>query len=91
MAKTLSDQMLDKGLITEDETPEARREAARAARPAETERALPPPFDAPARGVIVSTRTRPTAKRTCVECGAVLAGGERRSDETRCTECAAAS
>jgi len=84
------DQMLDQGLVKPDETPEARRAAARSPRPAEVEKALPPPFDAPARGVIVASRARPINVRVCVDCGSALPMSQRIADGvSRCAECAA--
>jgi len=70
MAQSILDQMLDKGLVREDETPEAKRAALRDARPVESEKELPQPFEAPARGVIVSSGSQsPMAVRHCADCG----------------------
>jgi hypothetical protein len=88
MADSIRDQMLDRGLITEAETPEGVRAAARAAEPAEPEKQLPPPFEAPARGVIVTSTHRPVTTRQCVECGAPLPPS-LRAVLRRCAECAA--
>ena len=88
MASSIRDQMVDKGLVSEAETPEAKRAAARAAQPAEPERQLPPPFEAPARGVIVESTHRPSAARVCVECGAALPPSQSRA-QRRCAECLA--
>ena len=90
MGKSVRDQMLAKGLVGPEETPEARRAAARSYRPAEAEKALPPPFEAPARGVIVSSRDRPSTARVCVECGAPLAPAVAVANDLRCAECSAA-
>jgi hypothetical protein len=54
MGKSIHDQLLKKGIVKPEDAPEARRAAARAARPPEVEKALPPPFEAPARGRIVN-------------------------------------
>jgi hypothetical protein len=77
--------MVDKGLVTEDETPEAKRAAVRAAQPAEPEKSLPPPFEAPARGVIVSSSSVSPAVRKCIECGSILRTPAIRGP--RCAEC----
>ena len=88
MAQSIRDQMLDKGLVREDETPEAKRAALRDAQPVESEKELPPPFEAPARGVIVSSGSHtPMAVRHCADCGATLPSTQRRG--LRCAECAA--
>ena len=76
--------MVEKGLVTEEQTPEGKRAAERAAAPAEPEKALPPPFEAPARGVIVDSK-RAIAVRTCIECGSVLRTAPNRGP--RCAEC----
>ena len=55
MAQSIRDQMLDKHLVREDDTPEAKRAALRDAQPVESEKELPPLFEAPPRGVIVSS------------------------------------
>lgn len=89
MGKSVRDQMLAKGLVRPEETPEARRAAARSSRPDEPEKALPPPFEAPARGVIVSSRARPPTARVCVECGAPLAPTVAVDRDLRCAECSA--
>ena len=88
MAQSIRDQMLDKGLVGKDETPEAKRAASRDAEPIESEKQLPPPFEAPARGVIVGSSSHsPVAVRRCADCGATLPSAPRR--ELRCAECAA--
>jgi hypothetical protein len=80
--------MVDGGLVGEDETPEAKRAAERAARPAEPEKELPPAFEAPARGVIVSASTSgPVIPTCCVDCGTLLRNSRRA--QVRCAECAA--
>ena len=91
MAQSILDQMLDKGLVDKDETPEAKRSAARDARPIEGEKQLPPPFEAPARGVVVTSGSPPPAMavRHCADCGATLPSAQRRG--LRCAECAADS
>jgi hypothetical protein len=88
MSQSITDQMLDKGLVRENETPEAKRAAIRDARPAEPERALPPAFEAPARGVIVesSSMERPAA-RHCIDCGTSIQMAPR--GKIRCAECTA--
>ncbi len=88
MSHSITDQMLDKGIVRENETPEAKRAALRDARPAEPERALPPAFEAPARGVIIETGSmeRP-ATRLCIDCGTNLAMAPR--GKVRCAECTA--
>jgi hypothetical protein len=78
--------MVDKGLVREDETPEAKRAAARDAQPVESEKELPPAFEAPARGVIVNSGARPPVLRRCAECGATLHSAQR--GQLRCAECA---
>jgi hypothetical protein len=87
MARSISDQMLDKGLVDEDQTPEAKRAAARDARPVEPEKKLPPAFEAPARGVMVSSSSAPVVARRCADCGAILRSSHRA--KLRCAECAA--
>ena len=88
MAQSIRDQMLDKGLVRKDETPEAKRAALRDAQPVESEKELPPPFEAPARGVIVTSGSQsPMTVRRCADCGATLPSAHRR--ELRCAECAA--
>ena len=88
MAQSIRDQMLDKNLVREDETPEAKRAKERDAQPVESEKELPPPFEAPARGVIVgSGSASPVAVRHCADCGATLPSTQRR--QLRCAECAA--
>ena len=88
MAQSIRDQMPDNGLVREDETPEAKRAALRDAQPVESEKELPPPFEAPARGVIVSSGSQsPMAVRHCADCGDPLPSTKRR--ELRCAECAA--
>ncbi len=88
MAQSFLDQMLDKGLVDKDETPEAKRAAVRDAQPIEGEKQLPPPFEAPARGVIVtSSSPSPVTVRHCADCGATLPSAQRRG--LRCAECAA--
>ena len=80
--------MVDGGLVRQDETPEAKRAAERAAREAEPEKELPPAFEAPARGVIVSASTAgPVIPTSCVDCGAPLRNSRRT--QVRCAECAA--
>jgi hypothetical protein len=81
---------MEQGLVKAAITPEARRAAARSAEPVE-EKALPPPFEAPARGVIVESRDRdrlPTA-RVCEECGASLPPSRAAAEHARCAECIA--
>jgi hypothetical protein len=88
MAQSIRDQMLDKDLVREDETPEAKRAALRDSQPIESEKQLPPPFEAPARGVIVTSGSQsPMAVRHCADCGAALPSSQRR--QLRCAECAA--
>lgn len=88
MAQSIRDQMLDKGLVRKEETPEAKRAALRDAQPVESEKELPPPFEAPARGVIVTSGSQsPVPVRRCADCGATLPSAPRR--ELRCAECAA--
>jgi len=88
MGRSIRDQMLDGGIVREDETPEAKRAIERAARPAEPEMELPPAFEAPARGVIVSkSTTEPAIAASCVDCGALLRNSRRA--QMRCAECAA--
>jgi hypothetical protein len=53
MSKSIRDQMLGQGVVQPEDTAEAKWAAAQAAAPAEPEKRLPPPFEAPARGVIV--------------------------------------
>ncbi|HEY2747289.1 MAG TPA: hypothetical protein VGL86_21855, partial [Polyangia bacterium] len=80
--------MLDQGLVVKDETAEAKRAALRDAQPVESEKQLPPPFEAPPRGVIVSSGSQsPMTVRLCADCGATLPSMHRR--ELRCAECAA--
>ncbi len=43
--------MLNKRFVRKDETPEAKRAAEHDAQPIESEKELPPAFEAPARGV----------------------------------------
>ena len=87
MAQSILDQMLDKGLVSKEETPDAKRAAERAAEPVQPEKRLPPPFEAPARGVIIESSHRPSPLRQCIECGTTLppSHGVGR----RCAECAA--
>jgi hypothetical protein len=87
MADSIKDQMLDKGLISPRDTPEAKRAAERAAEPDEPEKAFPPPFEAPARGVIVVSNSRPPAARQCASCGTLLPASQARN-LLRCAECA---
>ncbi len=88
MSRSISDQMVDKGLVSEDETPEAKRAAGRAALPVEPEKALPMAFEAPARGTIVTTSSAgPRAARRCVSCGGTLPYSPRA--DLRCAECTA--
>ena len=87
MSESIRDQMVDKGLVREEETPEAKRAAARDAQPVETEKQLPPAFEAPARGVIVSSSRSAPVTRRCAECGATLPSSQRGA--LRCAECAA--
>ena len=91
MTKSIREQMLEQKLVTKSETPEAKREAARAARPPVTEKELPPPFEAAARGVVKSSSSHPLAKAPCcVACGTVLPRTQRTVDGAgRCAECAA--
>jgi hypothetical protein len=87
MAESIKDQLLRKGLVAKEDTVEAKRAAARAAEPVETEKMLPPPFEAPARGVIVASSSRPqAAARTCAECGSLLPLSQRGES---CAECQA--
>ena len=62
--------------------------ALRDARPVEPEKALPPAFEAPARGVIVesSSMERPAA-RLCIDCGTSIQMAPR--GKIRCAECTA--
>ena len=53
MSRSITDQLLDKGLVKPESTPAAKRESSRAARPPEPDKELPPPFEAPARGKIL--------------------------------------
>src|SRR4051794_36433872 len=85
MSERIRDQLLERGLVTEAETPEGKRAAERAAQPVEPEKALPPPFEAPARGVIVDSKIETRAVRTCIECGSVLRTAPNRGN--RCAEC----
>jgi hypothetical protein len=88
MAQSIRDQMLGKGLIRKEETPEAKRSAARDRQPIESEKELPPPFEAPARGVIVTSGSpSPVTVGRCADCGTTLPFAQRR--ELRCAECAA--
>jgi hypothetical protein len=88
MAQSITDQLLEKGLVGEGETPEAQRAAARDARPVEPDKKLPPAFEAPARGVMVSSSSAaPIAVRRCADCGATLHSSHRA--KLRCAECAA--
>jgi hypothetical protein len=87
MARSIKDQMLEEGLIAPKDTPEAKRAAERAAEPVEPEKDYPPPFEAPARGVIVTSSRSPVVTRLCVSCGAVLPSSQQR-DLKRCAECA---
>ena len=88
MAQRIRDQLLEKDLVREDETPEAKRAALRAAQPIDSEKELPPPFEAPARGVVVSSSSpSPVAVRHCADCGATLPSTQRR--QLRCAECTA--
>ena len=87
MAESIKDQLLRKGVVAKEDTVEAKRAAARAAEPVDTEKALPPPFEASARGVIVASRPRPPATaRTCAECGSLLPLSQRGAS---CAECQA--
>ena len=80
--------MVAKAIISKDETPEAKRAAADAARPPEVEKRLPPPFEAPARGVIVASKPRgAVVVRTCDSCGAALPAAYK--GDGRCAECVA--
>ncbi len=85
MTQRIRDQLVEQGLVTEEQTPEGKRAAERAAEPVEPERALPPPFEAPARGVIVDSKGAARALRTCTECGSVLKTAPNRG--SRCAEC----
>jgi hypothetical protein len=87
MARSIKDQMLDKGLISGADTPEAKRAAERATEQSEPEKAYPPPFEAPARGVIVASNRQPPAARQCADCGTLLPASQPR-DLHRCAECA---
>ena len=42
MSKSITDQLLDKGIVKPEETPAAKRESVNAARPPEPEKELPP-------------------------------------------------
>jgi hypothetical protein len=80
--------MLAKRIVGKDETPEARRSAERDSQPVESEKELPGPFEAPARGVIVGSGSpSPAPVRRCAGCGATLPSARR--SELRCAECAA--
>ena len=90
MAKNIRDQLLESGVVNEDQTQEAQRAAADEARPAEPDKALPPPFEAPARGVIVSSNVPRAAAEVCVDCGATLRASRRAVvGGRRCAECSA--
>jgi len=56
MGKSIRDQLLGQGVVKKEDTAEAKWAAAQAARPAAPDKELPPPFEAPARGVIIDTR-----------------------------------
>lgn len=58
MSKSISDQLLSQGAVKPEETPEAKRAQARADRPPEPEKELPPPFEPPMRGVIVGSSAK---------------------------------
>ena len=85
MTQRIRDQLVEHGLVTEAQTPEGKRAAERATQPVEPEKALPPPFEAPARGVIVDSKRPLMAVRTCIECGSVLRTAPNRGP--RCAEC----
>ena len=88
MAQSIRVEMLDKTLVRKDETPEAKRTALRDALPIEGEKELTPPFEAPARGAIVTSGSpSPMTVPRCADCGATLPSAQRR--ELRCAECAA--
>ncbi len=63
MSKSIHDQLLKQGVVKPEDAPEAKRSQARAARLPEPEKALPPPFDAPARGVIVDASEKKGNRR----------------------------
>ena len=58
MSKSIRDQLLKQGVVKPEDTQEAKRAAAQAARPPEPEKELPPDFDARATGVIVDPRIK---------------------------------
>ena len=58
MGKSIAEQLLNKGVVKPEDAPAARRAREVAARPPEPEKELPPPFEAPARGVIVDPKKR---------------------------------
>lgn len=59
MGKSITEQLLEQGAVKPEDTPAAKREQQRAARPPEPERELPPPFDPPASGHIVENKDPP--------------------------------
>ena len=61
MGQSMRDQLLKKGIVKPEETQEAKRATAKAARPPEPEKELPPPFEAAATGVFVDSSVK---KRT---------------------------
>lgn len=87
MGQSIKDQLVSRGVVGENETPEAKRAAARATAPIEVEeKQLPPPFEAPARGIIVeSSASRMAPAQRCSDCNALLPAGNRGSK--RCAEC----
>jgi hypothetical protein len=87
MGKSIREQILSRGLIPSEETP---KPAARKARLPVEEKALPPPFEAAPRGVIVGSQGTEAAARACVDCGAELPPAHQAGEPKRCAECAAA-
>ncbi len=91
MSKSVRDQLLDQGLVKTENTPEARRAALRTPAVPVEDKALPPPFEAPARGVIVASRDRPATASVCEECGVRLPRSRVADEHPRCAECRAGS
>ena len=58
MSKSIRDQLLKQGAVKPEDTQEGKRAAAKAARPPEPDKELPPPFEAAARGVFVTQSTK---------------------------------
>ncbi|HZS36389.1 MAG TPA: hypothetical protein VFF06_06170 [Polyangia bacterium] len=83
MSKSVRDQLLEQGVVKPKAPAPSPPERSRA--PVE-EKSSPPPFDAPARGVIVESPARPRATRVCEDCGAPLS---RTNAHARCPECIA--